>query len=72
MRGFAILFAFVLAATALSGCKAWDFSDPFHPGHGNRNTLDGCEPCVRCNSCCECNDGCAPACGRGQPTGPGY
>lgn len=71
MRGFAILFALVLAASAFGGCRAWDMSDPFHPGHGNRNSLSGCEPCVRCNSCCECND-CGPVCGPNTPKGPGY
>lgn len=71
MRGFAILFALFLAASAFGGCRAWDMSDPFHPQHGNRNSLDGCEPCERCNSCCECND-CGPVCGPNTPKGPGY
>ena len=72
MRGFAILFALVLATAAFGGCKAWDFSDPFHPQHGNRNSLDGCEPCVRCNDCCPCDQGCTPRCDNSQHPGPGY
>ncbi len=72
MRRFAILFALALGAAALGGCKAWDLSDPLHPRHGNRHSVDGCEPCVRCDDCCPCDTGCTSGCANGQPAGPGY
>jgi hypothetical protein len=67
MRRIAILLALVLGLTLLGGCRAWDFSDPFHPVQGNRNTLDGCTPCAR--PCCpsDCDFGCG-----NTGEGPGY
>ena len=67
MRRIAILLALGLGVVLLGGCRAWDFSDPFHPAHGNRNTLDGCEPCAE--TCCPpaCTIGCGDT-----GAGPGY